>query len=82
MPPEPEPDDFFEEGQPDAPGTTDDDEYASVTVRRLSRYRCLGCGDALPAGRGAVCDACVEWEGCEAEKEPRRWTLTQQHRMF
>lgn len=27
----------------------------------ISQYTCLGCGGALPAGRGGHCDACVEW---------------------
>lgn len=29
--------------------------------RALPRYTCLGCGDALPAGRGGHCQSCVEW---------------------
>jgi len=27
----------------------------------LSHFRCLGCGDVLPAWRGSWCDACIEW---------------------
>lgn len=38
------------------------EEYAMATAAPISRYRCIGCGDLLPAYRGSYCDACYEWD--------------------
>lgn len=41
---------------------TDDDQQDGDDVQDRSHFRCLGCGDSLPAWRGGHCQACVEWE--------------------
>ena len=69
-----EEDPLYEKQEEDTPAEQDEDTararhlvFAIAAPGRdlprvlRSHFRCLGCGDVLPAWRGSWCDACIEW---------------------